>query len=124
VNGREGGQVLPLFAVGVALAGLLAFGVARVGADAVDAARARTAADAAALAGAAAGEGAARRLATLNGGRLRGFAATEGVVTVEVAVAGRAATARARRQPAAGSEPAGAGKEGADVHRRGSPASP
>lgn len=129
----DDGQVLPLFAVGVAAGGLLAFGIARLGADAVDQARARTAADAAALAGAAAGEGESRRLAELNGGQMRSFATVDGVVEVEVVLAGRTATARARPRPAprlgsefpaGGSEDSGEGKEPGDVHRRRSPAAP
>lgn len=114
------GQLLPLFALGVALAGLLAFGVARLGAQAVTAAKARTAADAAALAGAAAGEEQARWLAALNGARLVRYSGEDGIVEVQVELNGHAAGARARLvAPAGGSEQEPPGKVPTDGDRNG-----
>ena len=95
--GVEDGSVLPIVALVTLAIGALAVGVGRVGADAVVVARAAAAADAAALAGAADGERAARRLAEVNGGRLRSFEADGSEVQVEVTVGDARATARAER---------------------------
>jgi hypothetical protein len=123
---RDAGQLTPLVAVGVAIGGFLAFGIARLGAGAADNARARTAADAAALAGAAAGEVEAARLAALNGGRLLSYDAGDGIIEVEVAVAGHTVTARARAisQERDGFAAPSPGKVGTDVHGRGATTSP
>lgn len=91
------GQVLPLVAVIVVLAGLVSVVLGRLGGAATARARAATAADAAALAGAAAGPAAARELARENGGLVveyeRDGTDTEVVVELGAAVA----RARARR---------------------------
>ncbi len=100
----ETGSVLPLVAVLlVAIAGLVV-AVGAVGGEVVTAARARAAADAAALAGAAEGEGAARQLAAVNGGRIVAYDSTGPEVQVAVEVAGTIARARAVRR---GGEPLG-----------------
>ena len=95
---RERGQVLPLVAVVLVLAGAAMWFVGRVSGAAVDRARARTAADAAALAGAAEGEEAARSVAEANGGRLVRFAREGTDVVVRVEVGEASAPARARRE--------------------------
>lgn len=91
------GSVLPLVALVLVVAAGLVVAVGRVGGDVVVAARARAAADAAALAGALEGEGAARRLAGANGGRLVSYEVEGSDVQVAVDVGGVAAQARARR---------------------------
>jgi hypothetical protein len=69
----ERGQVLPLVALVMVVAGLAVVAIGKIGGAAVDRARAATAADAAALAGAAEGKDAARALAKANGGRLADY---------------------------------------------------
>ena len=93
----EGGQVLPLVALVMVVAGLAVVAVGRLGGAAVDRARAVTAADAAALAGAAEGKDAARALARANGGRLAGYEELGTDARVRVAVGEAEAPARARR---------------------------
>jgi hypothetical protein len=100
----ERGQVLPLVAAVLVLAGALTLVVARLSGAAVDRARARTAADAAALAGAAEGEVAARSVAAANGGDLVSYRPIgRSDVEVVVRLARATATARARRERGAGS---------------------
>lgn len=91
------GQLLPLVAVVIALAGVACLLVGRLASAAVDRARAQTAADAAALAGAAVGQSAASDVAVANGARLLHYerAGPDARVVVEVGAA--RATARARR---------------------------
>ena len=81
---RESGQVLPLVAAAIALAGLLALGVAHVGVRAIGRARAQAAADAAALAGVTGGRVSAETLAAANGSAVVAFDEVTGGVRVEV----------------------------------------
>lgn len=94
---RERGQVLPLLAVVIVVAGLACLAAGRVGGAAVARAQAVTAADAAALAGAASGRSAAARLGAANGGRVTGFEQRGSDARVEVELGGAHAAARARR---------------------------
>ena len=94
---RQQGQVLPLVAVVIVLAGLAMLAVARFGAVTINRARASAAADAAALAGAAEGRDAAYALAAANGGTVRSYEEIGDDARVRVDVAGVGATARARR---------------------------
>lgn len=102
---NDGGQVLPLVAVLVALVGVAALTLGRVGGATVARASAVAAADAAALAGAVDGRAGAEEVARANGARLVGFSrspspsgAIEAVAEVRL---GRArARARARQDPA------------------------
>ena len=94
---RETGQVLPLLAVVIVLAGLAMVAVARFGAVTINRARARAAADAAALAGAAEGRDAADALAKANGGKVRSYEEIGDDARVRVDVGGVSATARAQR---------------------------
>lgn len=96
-NGNDRGQVLPLVAVIVVVAGLICIAVGRLGGAAVARARATTAADAAALAGAAAGRSAARELARDNGGQLVDYEREGSDTEVVVELGEATATARARR---------------------------
>jgi hypothetical protein len=91
----SGGQALPLVlaVLAVGLVALLAAG--RLAAGWVAAGQARTAADAAALACLGGGAPAAAAVAEANGARLVGARADFGSCTVEVAVGGSRATARA-----------------------------
>ncbi|CAN5281793.1 hypothetical protein BH18ACT4_BH18ACT4_04630 [soil metagenome] len=92
----ERGQVAPLLAVLIVLAGVMAVILVELGGAAVARAQARTAADAAALAGAAEGVEAADAVARDNHGTLESFR-TEGTDTVVVVRVGPArAEARAR----------------------------
>lgn len=93
----ERGSALPLLALALVLAGVLAVGLGRLGADTVAVASAVTAADAAALAAAGEGEGAARRVAERNGARLVRVTWIGPEVEVEVELGPARATARARR---------------------------
>jgi len=86
--------MLPLLAVALVVAGVLAVGITRTAAVAADRAHAQTAADAAALAGAAEGRAAARDLAERNGARLVTY--RQNGSEVEVVVQLGVATARAR----------------------------
>ncbi|MFP5327960.1 MAG: hypothetical protein ACLGHT_10830, partial [Acidimicrobiia bacterium] len=90
----ERGQVAPIVALVVVLAGALLVMLGRLGANAADQAGAQTAADAAALAGAIEGEEGARELAERNGAEMVSFVAQDDGVVVTVVV--RRAEARAR----------------------------
>ena len=92
----ERGQILPLVAVIIVVAGLACVMTVRIGAAAVSRARAVTAGDSAALAGAAAGPDAARSAAESNGGQLVGYQQLGTDTRVEVEVGSARATARAR----------------------------
>ena len=94
---KDTGQVLPLVAVVIVLAGLAMVAVARFGAVTINRARASAAADAAALAGAAEGRSAADALAGANGGKLRSYEEIGDDARVRVDVGGVSATARAQR---------------------------
>jgi hypothetical protein len=96
--GGERGQVLPLVAVVLVLAGTLAMVIGRLSGAAVERARARTAADAAALAGAAEGESAARAVAAANGGTVVAYRTLGSDVALVVRVGDARAPARARRE--------------------------
>ena len=101
------GQVMPLVALLIVVAGTAGLLVARLGGAAVSRARAQTAADAAALAGAVDGRSGALALARANGGRLLVYEPVGTDVRVVVAVG--VATARARARPV------GAGDAGAAI---------
>ena len=94
-DGRDRGQVTPLVALVVVLAGALIVMLGRLGQNATDQARAQTAADAAALAGAVEGEAAAEELARDNGADLLFFSAQGEGVVVSVGVGRAEARARA-----------------------------
>ena len=94
------GQLTPLVALLVVVAGAVSLGLGRLAGLAVDRARAQTAADAAALAGVTAGEPSARRLAEANGAELVQFGRLGGDVRVVVRL--RSAEARARARPGLG----------------------
>ena len=95
---RERGQVLPLVAVVMVLAGVACVAAGRLGSKAVAEAGATTAADAAALAGAAEGREAAGRIAAANGAVVAEFERLGADTRVRVvSPAGAQASARARR---------------------------
>lgn len=94
---RERGQVVPVIAVALLLAGILGLGLVRLGAVAARQAAAQAAADAVALAGAAGGEEAARRVAGENHARIVEMTVTPGEAAVTVERGGHSASARARR---------------------------
>ena len=96
----ETGQLTPLYAVIVLVAGGAMLLLAHLGVLAVHRAQARTAADAAALAGAAEGRPAAENVAQANGAVLESFVALGSDVEVRVRVGSTHATARARREGA------------------------
>lgn len=104
---EERGQVLPLVALMVVGAGLACLILGHLGGAAVARAQAVTAADAAALAGATSGRSAARILASSNGARMTAYEELGLDTRVEVELGGARASARARRQAAAPSTPAG-----------------
>ena len=121
--GREHGQVLPLMALLVLVAGASVLLLGRLGALAVGRAQARTAADASALAGAAEGEDGARRLAEANGAEIGGYS-TEGKDTEVLAFLpvgpGRRLDAVARARRAGRVRPGlGTGSAGGGVGREG-----
>jgi hypothetical protein len=93
----ERGQVLPLVALAVVIAGGGALLLGHLGEAAVSRAAARTAADAAALAGAAEGERAARDVAGANGATLLRFEVLGQDTRVTVRVGAAQAVGRARR---------------------------
>lgn len=95
-DSREAGQLTPLVALLVVLAGVLSLALGRMGGQAVDRARAQTAADAAALGGVVAGQPAARHLAEANGAELVRFERLGADVRVVVRVRSMEARARAR----------------------------
>jgi uncharacterized membrane protein len=96
------GQLVPLYAVVILVAGAAMLLLVHLGSLAVDRARARTAADAAALAGAAGGRGAADEVAVANGGVLESFEQRDDDVAVVVRVGSAHATAWARRAAGCG----------------------
>jgi hypothetical protein len=91
----ERGQVVPLVALVVLVAGLMLLWLGRLGGAAVARAQARTAADAAALAGAISGRAAAASVAADNGARLVRFEARGDEAFVAVSVGPATASARA-----------------------------
>lgn len=95
-DGRSGerGQVLPLMAASVVVAGALAFGVVHLAIVATERARAQSAADASALAAAADDRAAGGLAAAANGARLEVLRTVGTDVLVRVRF--RRATARAR----------------------------
>ena len=93
----DSGQLAPLYAVIVLVAGGAMVLLVHLGVLAVHRAQARTAADAAALAGAADGRLAAEAVAQANGAVLESFFALGSDVEVRVRVGSTHATARARR---------------------------
>jgi len=93
----DSGQLLPLYAVIVLVAGGAMVLVVQLGVLAVHRAHARTAADAAALAGAAEGQASADEVARANGAVLETFVVSGADVEVRVRVGSTHATARARR---------------------------
>ena len=95
-RGMEG-QVTPLVALALLLAGGIALVVGHIGGMLADHAQARAAADAAALAGAMAGEAAAEEAATANGGTLVEIEMSGVDTEVRVRVGDAVAVARARR---------------------------
>ena len=95
-RGTEG-QVTPLVAVAVLLAGGIALVIAHIGGMLADHAQARAAADAAALAGAMAGAGAAEEAATANGATLVDIEFDGADTEVRVRAGDAVALARARR---------------------------
>lgn len=105
---REHGQVVPLMALVIVLAGLVCLAAGKLGGAAVARAQAATAADAAALAGAAAGPGAARAVAVANRGRVTSYEELGADARVKVELGGATATARARRT-GGGAEGGGSG---------------
>jgi uncharacterized membrane protein len=98
MNRRDAGQLTPLYAVIVLVAGGAMLLLVHLGTLAIHRAHARTAADAAALAGAAEGREAAATVAAANGAVLESFTAAGADVEVRVRVASTHATARARRE--------------------------
>ena len=92
---HERGQVLPLVALVLAFAMVVAGAVAHLAIDATERAQAEHAADAAALAGAAGDVATARAIAAANDATLLSFTRTGDVVLVEVRRHGHVATARA-----------------------------
>jgi uncharacterized membrane protein len=99
------GQLAPLYAVIVLVAGGAMVLLAHLGVLAVHRAHARTAADAAALAGAADGRAAAEEVARSNDAVLDSFLVDGTDVEVRVHVGSTHATARARREGACRSTP-------------------
>jgi uncharacterized membrane protein len=99
------GQLAPLYAVIVLVAGGAMLLLVHLGVLAVHRAHARTAADAAALAGAAEGHAAADEVARANGAVLESFIAMGSDVEVRVRVGSTHATARARRDGGCRSAP-------------------
>lgn len=94
---RDRGQVVPLLAALVVIAGLLMIALAHLGGGAVQRAEARRAADAAALAGAAEGRSGANRLAGANDAEIRRYDESGRDAEVVVRYGEARAIARARR---------------------------
>ena len=94
----ERGQVVPLLAALVVLAGLAMMALGHLGGGAVERAEARRAADAAALAGAAEGRSAAQRLAGDNGATVSRYNEAGKDTEVVVRFGDARAIARARRE--------------------------
>ncbi|QXC59818.1 hypothetical protein KSP35_15720 [Aquihabitans sp. G128] len=95
----QGGQVVPLVAVALLLAGVLGLGLVHLAAGASRRAAAQAAADAAALAGAAGGRAAATEVAAANQARLVRYREEGDDVVVAVERRGARASARARWEP-------------------------
>lgn len=95
----QGGQLVPVLAVVLVLAGVLALGVVHLGAAAARQASAQAAADAAALAGAAEDRDAAEAVALANDARLTDHHRDGADVVVTVERHGHRAHARARWVP-------------------------
>lgn len=93
MHGEERGQVVPLAAALLVVAGVLALGLIRVASTAAEAGQAQAAADAAALAAVTGGRDAASAVATANDATVVDYVETDGIVTV--AVRRRCCTARA-----------------------------
>src|SRR5688572_172985 len=91
----ERGQLLPLTALAVILAGLAVIGLARLGHAASLRAQAQTSADAAALAGAASGRQAAVSVAQANGASILEYREMQGSVSVQVKLGQARAKAKA-----------------------------
>ena len=98
------GQVVPILAVVLVLAGILAIGLVHVAVAASQKGSAEAAAEAAALAGAAEGPGAARQVASENDARVVNFVTLDADVVVTVVRRGIRATARARWTTVTGAE--------------------
>jgi len=98
VQRHDEGQLLPLYALIVLVAGGAMLVLVHLGTLALHRAQARTAADAAALAGAAEGRDAAEQVATKNGAVLESFRRDGTDVEVRVRVGATHASARARRE--------------------------
>ena len=94
---RERGQVLPLVALLLVVAGGAMLWLGRLGGAAVSRAQAQTAADMAALAGAVGGRSDAVALAAANGARLVAFEQRGGQAWAKVELGRAVASARARR---------------------------
>ena len=97
MRSRERGQVIPLLAALVVVAGLAMIALAHLGGGAVDRAQARRAADAAALAGAADGRAGAEALANDNDASVSRFSTSGRDSEVVVKLGDARAIARARR---------------------------
>lgn len=93
------GQVVPLVAVALLVAGLVGMGVVRLAAAAARQSAAQAAADAAALAGAAEGPEVAEAVADANEGRILTYRREGADVVVSIERRGHRATARARWVP-------------------------
>lgn len=92
------GQVVPLLAAFIVVAGLFLMALAHLGGGAVERAMARRAADAAALAGAAEGRTGAERLARDNGARITRYDQPGRDTELVVTYGDARAIARARRE--------------------------
>src|SRR3954447_7781961 len=97
MRARDDGQLTPLYAVIILVAGGAMLLLVHLGTLAIHRAHARTAADAAALAGAAEGRDAAVRVAEANGAVLESYNAHGDDVEVRVRVDATHASAWARR---------------------------
>jgi hypothetical protein len=95
----ERGQVVPLVAAILTVAGLCVVGLGRLGAEASGRASAQSLADVVALAGATGGVEAAGAVVAANGGELVGFEESDPFVQVEVRRGGHQARATAERVP-------------------------
>lgn len=94
----DNGQLLPIYALAVLIAGGAMLVLVHLGTLAVHRAQARTAADAAALAGAAEGRSAADQVAARNGAVIESYSSSGDDVELRVRIGTSHATARARRE--------------------------
>lgn len=108
----ERGSTVPLVALVMVLAGVLALAVGRMGGAAAARADAQTAADAAALAGAADGRDAAEALAGANGARMVSFEQNDRDTRVVVELGPAQAVGKARRVSGADDGAGGGGGGG------------